>query len=142
MEYGCDYKIRNMAVRKNKDTLGVPIKINEMAKDGNCFFRTISYELCGTAEHHLLLRQAIVKYMSEDKAKMFSEYINRNVQTYLDETLMHNDGIWAIDVEIVATATLLQTTIYVYSDINNNLKWYKFNPLEKRMPFVTSSIYI
>ena len=119
-----------LAARKNKDILGVPCKSNPMAKDGNCFFRTLSYELCGTAEQHLRIREAVVKFMSADSnTKLFSDHINNNVATYLADTRMNSDGVWATDVEIFATATLLQTPIYVYSDVNSDLRWYRFKPL-------------
>jgi hypothetical protein len=114
-----------------------------MAKDGNCFFRTLSYELCGTAEYHLHIRDAVVKYMSADiNTTMFSDYINKNVAIYLADSHMNNGGIWASDVEIFATATLLQTPIYVYSDVNNDLKWYRFKPLSKDDACSNQNIYI
>ena len=73
---------------------------------------------------------AIVKFMSSgDNAKMFQYYITKAVTTYLSDTQMSKEGTWATDVEIVATATLLQTTIYVYSEVNNPRKWYKHQPL-------------
>jgi len=119
-----------LPTRVNKAKLGVPIKVNSMAGDGNCFFRTVSYELCGTAEYHVQVRDAIVKFMSSGKnAKMFQDYTSKAVATYLSDTQMNKEETWATDVEIVATATLLKTTIYVYSDVNSPSKWYKHQPL-------------
>jgi len=116
--------------RLNKAKLGVPVKVNSTAGDGNCFFRTVSYELCGSAEYHAQVRDAIVTFMSSgDNAKMFHDYTTKAVATYLSETHMNEAGTWATDVEIVAAATLLQTAIYVYSDVNNPRKWYKHKPL-------------
>jgi hypothetical protein len=118
------------STRKNKNSLGKPKQVNSMVGDGNCFFRSISYELCGTAEQHDSVRDAIVRYMSDDvNERIFSEYANKSVRGYLDETKMANSGIWATDVEITATATLLQTSIYVYSDVTDKRKWYRYKPL-------------
>jgi hypothetical protein len=115
--------------RQKKAILGVPCRINSMAKDGNCFFRTVSFEVCGNAECHRQIRDAVVKYMSDDDNKVFSRYIGNQVQTYINESSMNNDGIWATDVEIVATATLLQTAIFVYSDVSGDSRWLLYKPL-------------
>ena len=133
-----------MLFRRSKNNLGVPHKVNAIAGDGNCFFRTISYELCGTAEHHLHVRAAVVQFMSADaNAQMFSDYISKTVTTYLCDTQMANDGTWATDVEIVATATLLQTTIYVFSDVNCQRRWYKYKALlSKEDGCYNQNIYI
>jgi len=119
-----------LPTRLNKAKLGVPIKVNSMAGDGNCFFRSVSYELCGKADYHGQVREAVVKFMSSgENAKMFKDYTTKDVATYLFDTQMNKAGTWATDVEIVFTATLLQTTIYVYSDVNSPSKWYKYQPL-------------
>jgi len=121
---------KRLPVRQRKEKLGIPCKLNSMAKDGNCFFRTIAYELCGAADHHQKVRDVIVTYMSADaNSTMFSQYIGKQVMTYLTDSHMHNEGIWATDVEIVASATLLQTSIYVYSDVSGEARWFRYKPL-------------
>ena len=41
---------------------------------------------------------------------------------------MENQGVWATEVEIFATATMLQTAICVYTSAGPDHKWLKFLP--------------
>jgi len=61
--------------------------------------------------------------------KAFSDYTGRSAAEYINQTSMHINGIWATDAEIVATATWLQTTIYVYTAYASGNKWLKYEPL-------------
>ena len=49
--------------------------------------------------------------------------------TYLESNRMADDGTWATDVEMLAMATLLQTTIFVYTQLQNHKKWLPYQPL-------------
>ena len=42
---------------------------------------------------------------------------------------MADNGVWATDVEIVAIATLLQTTVFVFTDYNGTRRWLPYKPL-------------
>ena len=42
---------------------------------------------------------------------------------------MRSNGSWATDNEVVATATLLQTPVYVYTSVTGVLRWLKHSPL-------------
>jgi len=42
---------------------------------------------------------------------------------------MSSNGVWVTDVEIVATATLLQTDVFVYTSYANKAKLLKYGKL-------------
>ena len=46
---------------------------------------------------------------------------------YLGQTKVENEGVWGTDVELLAAASLLDTGIYVYTQVGNLYKWHKFS---------------
>ena len=94
--------------------------------DGNCFFRSISYIVTGTQKYHKRIRDLVVQYL-ENNARVFKKIHDR--EDYIDETCMDNLGEWATEVEIIATASLFATDIYVFSPYGNGHKWVKYGQL-------------
>jgi hypothetical protein len=123
-------KPRRMQRRTDCQHLGVPVEVQNVAGDGNCFFRVISLELGGTEDDHRTIRDGIVNFMSNgNHEETFSNYTGRSSADYINQTSMNVNGTWATDTEIVATATWLQTTIYVYTAYASGNKWLKHEPL-------------
>jgi hypothetical protein len=63
--------------------------------------------------------------MEKTKAKM-EMYLQRNVESYLHESGMRNDGVWATETEILSAASFLKTDIVVYSQYGNSMKWLQY----------------
>ena len=121
---------KNMKIRRFNIRLGQPDKLENVAGDGNCFFRCISRELSGCEENHAMVRDAVVAMMKDSSHhNAFSSYVGRPCVDYLNMSAMIKDGTWATDTEIVATATLLQTSIYIYSKYGSESKWLRYQPL-------------
>lgn len=121
---------KKMEARKQKATLSSPKYMDAIKGDGNCFFRAMSLELCGTETYHMRVRKAVVAFLSaRANRSMFSSYSGERVQEYLATSGMAKYGTWATDVEIVAMATMLQTTIFVYTEVNETKKWLPYKPL-------------
>ncbi|XP_071092712.1 uncharacterized protein [Haliotis cracherodii] len=99
-----------------------PKRQHKTKGDGNCFFRAISYFLTDHETSHLRLRDAVVQHMSE-KGEKLDNYLQQNVTKYLNSSRMAENGVWATDAEIMATASLLQTDIVVYTHYGKELKW-------------------
>ena len=102
--------------------------------DGNCFFRCLSQYFLGTEEFHRHIREKIVNFMITH-IDVFSRYISQNnrhltVNEYLLNMSSTHGSIasWATDVEIEATATLLQVPIYVLGRWGHGIAWQKFTP--------------
>ena len=83
--------------------------------DGNCYFRCLSHILTGTQSYHKYLRQAVTAYILEHH-DFFSEFSgSRHRDGYLRSSRMHEEGTWATEIEIIATASMLATDICVFS---------------------------
>jgi len=85
----------------------------ETLGDGNCFFRAISKMMYGDDQYHYLIRKQAVKRMA-DYPQDYINFINYGVQTfeqYLSQ--MAEDGTWAENTVIRATADALQVEINV-----------------------------
>ena len=88
--------------------LSPPSQLDRIVGDGNCFYRALSLELCGTQRHHGHLKELLVDFMLDNKDS-FVGYVGGDLGRYLLQNTMRERS-WGSDVEIFATATLLQTT--------------------------------
>jgi hypothetical protein len=48
-----------------------------------------------------------------------------SVGMYLAQSKMENEGVWGTDIELLAAASLLDTDIYVYTQVSSLYKWHK-----------------
>ena len=102
--------------------------MNTIVGDGNCLYRSISLEICGTQNHHEQVRALIVDFMLENHTK-FACYVGEDVGEYVARNnLVLNT--WGSDVETYAAATLLQTAIVVYTAVSATARqWIPHMPL-------------
>ena len=89
----------------------------------------ISQVLSGTHEDHQEVRALVTSYMLENATsnKMLSALLGSmtTMMQYLKKTKMCNLSVWATGMEIIATASILHTTIYVYSPSGATNKWLR-----------------
>ena len=113
-------------------SLGDPREIRPIAGDGNCWFRSISVAVTGDQEDHLAIRTAVVAYMAEPARDppLRQHHSHATTAEYLDKSSMARSGVWATDLEILATAGLLETDIYVFSRWGEKNAWQKFPAAE------------
>ena len=90
-----------------------PTKTIAMRGDGNCLFRAFSYILFGVQSYHVLVRDYIVGFMKNRK-DLFERVEATPIGSYIAESHMSEVGTWGTELEILAFATMLNTTIYVY----------------------------
>ena len=97
--------------------------------DGNCFFRTLSHIATGSQENYPELRLMLTSFMRVNDY-LLKSVLDRNesISAYPERTGMENQRVWATEVEIFATATMLQTEIFVYASAGPDHKWLKFLP--------------
>ena len=103
-----------------------PKRLFRIKGDGNCFFRAICYSLSGCETDHKLLRDQVVAHMSGAINKQMNEYLNDNTKDYINKSGMLDNGVWATDAEILATASLIETDIIVYGTYGLKLRWMIF----------------
>ena len=93
--------------------------------DGNCYFRAISYILTGSEDNHSLLKDKVVHHMNTDVTKNRQDYLNQNVNEYVNTSGISHDGVWATDGEIMATANLLSCDILIHTKVVDSMDWMK-----------------
>ena len=112
LKFGMDF-VKPVSFGKQKE-LEKPRRLYRVRGDGNCYFRAVSYIFTGTQDNHNILRSKLVSHMKKID-KQLQNYLDRNVDEYLDDSRMIDDGVWATDAEIFATANLLNVDIHVHT---------------------------
>ena len=108
--------------------MGKPLEVNTIVGDGNCLYRSIRLEICGTQNHHEQVRALIMDFMLENHTK-FACYVGEDVGEYVARNNLQLNT-WGSDAEIYAAATLLQTTIVVYTAVSATTRqWIPRMPL-------------
>ena len=104
-------------------------QIDRTKPDGNCLFRSLSKQLCNNAEYHNTLRQVVTEYI-ESNPSLFHGWTleNQSIEEHVHR--MKIQGTWGSHLEIKATATLFNKTIYVASDslVSGKWTWEVFSP--------------
>lgn len=96
--------------------------------DGNCFFRAISFVVAGTEEQFAKIRVTVCAFLQRHNREFFEV---TNDFDYVKKSKMDCDGQWASEVEIFAVATLLNTDVFVFSEIapGEPPRWLRHKPL-------------
>ena len=115
---------------QNMSIFSPPEQKVDVIPDGNCFFRSICYWLTGdiAMKEHQKIRSAVVSFMREKWCKQGKRIVGRNYDDYLQNARMEEEGTWATENEIFATADLLGTTIMVFTEGMTKYKWVTHNP--------------
>ena len=102
-------------------------------RDGNCFYRCISYYITGSQEYHSTIRRKLVSHMlaNHDVMKTLIHQ-STTLQNYINTSKVQYDDTWATEVEIYAMANMLQTNIFTYTLSGTSWKWLKFSCLVLR----------
>ena len=118
------------AVIQSMTVFSSPEKKVEVIPDGNCFFRSICYWLTGDIdmkEHHKV-HSAVVYFMRNKWHEQGKQIVGKDYSNYLEKSQMEEEGTWATENEIFATAYLLETTIMVLTKGMARYKWVTNNP--------------
>ena len=76
------------------------------------------------------MRIAIVRYLRQNPQVFLSVLPDsQTMDQYLMQSKMETPRSWATEVEIFATATLLNTPIWIFAPYSKNLRWLKYAPL-------------
>ena len=130
---------------KNKQKMTIyskPMSRVEVVPDGDCFFRSICYWLTGTMDQHHKVRLAVVSFMKEKWSEQGKRIVGKHFQTYLTKFKMDDDGTWATETEIFATADLLKTTIMVFTKGTESYKWVTHSPSKREKGDSAKKLYL
>ena len=105
------------------DLIGKPRNVHNIKGDGNCYFRCISYTLSGSEDYYDIVRKVLCKYISWFPGKLQGLITDKdeleNESKYMKQSKMRNNGTWATEIEILATAKCFRRDIFTYL----NDKW-------------------
>ena len=89
----------------------------DVAGDGNCLFRALSFCVSGKEQYYDRLRAQICRFMKNNEKKMEPFIPTKYIDSadYVYHSKMEDDGVWGTDIEIWAAAMLFEQGIYVYS---------------------------
>ena len=101
--------------------------VKVMLGDGNCLFRSFSFVLSGSQQHHLLVHNLICNHMPSIIGLLLPHiYPHSCVEDYITNSKMNYNNFWGTNVEILTFANLCQTNVYVYSV--DESRWNVFPP--------------
>ena len=108
---------------KSSEKAGKPDICHEVERDGNCFFRAISYSVSNTESNHMEIRNSVCNFALQEKEMMqsFLRSPFHSVESYIKDSCIEKNGTWATEFEIFCTACLLHCDIYTYT----GGKWLK-----------------
>ena len=112
-------------------------KVIKIEKDGNCFYRCVSFYLYGTVKYHDEIRETISKICIEniDELSEFQEYVEIRKDKYISTReyiyMISNEGNWETNIDITVTS-------YLY---NINIAIYFMGDNEKQLEYVHSFSY-
>ena len=112
------------------------ISVEDVARDGNCFFRCVSKALYGTEDNHLEIREEVVESMSQNE-KVFKGLVDeKNYQQHLQT--MKNAKVWATQAELMATSKRYNQDIIVRSLVNGTWQWlnYSFKDCDHKRKYI------
>ena len=101
-------------------------KVKPISGDGNWLFRALAFVLYGSEMSHEKVRELLVQFVSENQDS-FRPYIDCDFERYLSH--MRCTRVWSTAVEILATASLLQNSVFTLIPSVNTYKWFRYNPL-------------
>ena len=114
-------------------------KIVHMKPDGNCFYRSISYQLFGTQEEDCTVRSVITRMENLNK-KVFSSFLIHGANKDTIEEHIHcvsTEGTWATQVDVVATATVFEIPVYFCVKTTGQYVWNVIKPLKCKTQEIT-----
>ena len=120
-----------------------PLSRIEILGDGNCFFRTISYFLTGSQDAHFRIRNLLCDFIERNYILLALRH------SYLQDSNMRTPSIWATESEILACASLLNASIFVFTatgTVSGRERWVPYLPNQALSQFNSTcdspSLYI
>lgn len=116
-----------------------------VAADGNCMFRALSHQLCGSEEHHIQLRSMLLQVIQSNYDTYCHYWIEDmpwGVVTF-DEHLndLGKPGIWGTQVELQACSDCLNITIYICSPNPNGIVRWEKKATPKKLISVPQNLF-
>ena len=89
----------------------------DVGGDGDCFFRSVSHQLYGNPNHHLLIRQAGVQYLSNSPERFIESNTENSWNEYINNMSMQ--GTWCDALIVQAVADCQNVAIHIIESHEN-----------------------
>ena len=86
--------------------------------EGDCLFRAVSHQLYGDPNHHLLIRQAGVQYLSNNPERFIESNTENSWNEYINNMSMQGTWCDALFVQAVADYQNVANYSYIILFIN------------------------
>jgi hypothetical protein len=86
----------------------LPQKQKRIVGDGNCFYRSLSFIVCGDEQNHEIMRALVVSHMNGPFDKKLKEIYSKELLAN------HQLREWSTDAEVFGAASLLDVNIHVF----------------------------
>ena len=87
----------------------------DLCGEGDCFFKSLSLQLCDNSSHHLEIRAAGVQYLRDNPERFIESNVEISWLEYF--TNMSMQGTWADHVIIQAVADAMNLIIHVIESV-------------------------
>merc|ERR1712228_355484 len=120
------------------------LEIESMGEDGNCLFRSISHQVYGKEDFHMILRQKCVQYL-QSEYHFFCSYVagghDKNVfDAYCYR--MKTNGVWGDNLEIQAFSEIYGRSIEIYAHGDKPMQTFNDKEIEStQMPPIRLSYH-
>ncbi|XP_011031710.1 PREDICTED: OTU domain-containing protein DDB_G0284757-like isoform X2 [Populus euphratica] len=88
----------------------------EVQGDGNCQFRSLSYQIYDAPEHHKSVREQVIGQL-KSQPQMYSSYVPMAYDDYLEK--MSRSGEWGDHVTLQAAADLYGVNIFMITSFKD-----------------------
>jgi OTU domain-containing protein 3 len=104
-------------VKQFKTICSLNVTVRKVESDGNCFFRALSDQLCGSQEGHLVLRLLIIDYICENREKFETSIDHEHFRNWDDFTYrMRQHGTFADGIVVAASALSLRRSLIIHQE--------------------------
>ena len=121
---------------KNKENLSFDnINIIPIVKDGNCFYRCLSYFFLSNQEYYKEFKEIIIEWI-ENNYKKFESFFGDDEKNKISKEILAKEEFdyikskdsWGSDYTITIASLLfnLNIAVYIFNNNNNELKPYHF----------------
>eukprot|EP01068_Selenidium_serpulae_P013178 Selendium_serpulae@DN5937_c0_g1_i3.p2 len=104
---------------------GFEMKI--MKGDGNCQFRSASFNLYGHEQHHAYVRKCVIKHMRAKPDEFGVFFVSSEFEEYLRD--MSVPGTWGDELTIRAIADAFQCVIHIITTTKENF-YLRYDPID------------
>lgn len=117
------------AVKLCNDYLsGQKQRVVNIKQDVNCFYSALSFQLFGTQDEDITVRNVIHRTITLNKITFKSYFIPSSSIKTIEDLCQQNwkPGVWATQIEVIAAATVFRVPI---SPSTEEMKWNVIHPL-------------